>query len=60
MQILEGWCGIVATIDQCCGLCGNAIERANGALLCACLSTPPEHAAVDFGDGHLCKEFEPL
>lgn len=45
-------------IDQCCGICANAIERTTGALLCACLATPPEHAAVNFGDGRLCKEFE--
>lgn len=46
------------SIDQCCGICANAIERITGALLCACLATPPEHAAVNFGDGRLCKEFE--
>ena len=46
------------TIDQCCGLCANAIERVNGALLCASLATPPEHAVVNYCDGHLCKEFE--
>lgn len=47
-----------STIDQCCGICANAIERINGALLCACLATTPERAAVNFGDGRLCKEFE--
>lgn len=57
--VAEGWCVIVQSeISQCCGLCANAIERITGALLCASLATPPEHAAVNFGDGRLCKEFE--
>lgn len=48
------------SIDQCCGICANAIERINGSLLCCSLATPPEHAAVNYGDGQLCKEWERL